>query len=330
MAAADALILLPLATAGDGYAHSVGPFLLAAAVLLSAGLAAWALAVLWTTRAILRPPRMTGGRAWARLARTNPADLDLPFEDERYDVADAATPGGRISLAAWWVPPPADAAFGRTCVLLHGYGDARVGALAWAGVWRDLGFGLLLPDARAHGDSGGDEAGGGVLERDDLHRLLDAFRARRPAASSGSLVLFAVSFAGLAAAACATRRDDVSALVLDSPVADFPDATRRTARLLGLPLDHAHPLRNRLAERWLGVCFDEVRLARSLADLTVPTLAILPRDDPLLGPADADEIAGLARATGGDAWRPDAGHNLALAADPDAYRDRLASLLARR
>ena len=318
--------ILTLAAAFDGFAHGPAPFLLAGLALLLAGAATWAAVVVWTARAIHQPPRMTGGRAWARLGRTTPGELGLAFEDERYDVADAAVPGGRISLVAWWIATPAAA--GRTCVLLHGYGDSRAGSLAWAGVWRELGFNLLLPDARAHGDSGGDLAGGGVLERDDLHRLLDAFRVKRPEACRRGLVLFAVSYGGLSAAACAAGRDDLSALVLDSPIADWPDVTRRYACLLGLPLDHAHPLRMRLMEWWTNTRFAEVRSAATLAETRCPTLLILPRHDPLLAAADADELARIVEING-EAWRPDVAHNLALAADPRAYLDRLAAFLER-
>ena len=311
-----------LAATADGLADGPVPFALAGLMLLLLGAATWAAAVWWTAAAIHRPPRMVGGRAWARLGRTSPADLGLRFVDEPRDVPDAARPAESIRLAAWWLPHPRVSR--RTCVLLHGYGDARAGALAWAALWQRLGFHLLLPDARAHGDSGGDQAGGGVLERDDLHRLLDDLKHRHPDACRDGIVLFAVSYAGLAATACAARRDDLSALVLESPVASWPDVTRRYARLLGLPLDHAHPLRMRLAMRRIGVDFAESDLVQNLAAITCPTLAILPQDDPLLDPAAADAIAATAQA-----WRPESGHNLAFAADPAGYERRLRAFLTR-
>ena len=303
-----------------GYAIGPLPFVLAGVVLLLFGAVLWTVVVVWTAWVTYRPPRMRGGRAWARLGRTSPDDLGLSYEEEPYDLRDAADPTATLRLAAWWLPHPDGGA--RTCVLLHGYGDARAGALAWAGVWRRLGFHLLLFDARAHGDSGGRFSSGGVHERDDLHRLLDALKQRRPVESK-RLVLFGVSFGCLAAAACAAGRDDVAALVLDSPILDWPTAARRHARLLGLPLDLAHGLRVRLAERYLRVRFDDVRLTRTLPDVRCPVLAVLPRRDVLLAADEADAIAAACDAS----WRPDSFHNLAIADDPDLYERTLRDFL---
>jgi pimeloyl-ACP methyl ester carboxylesterase len=73
-----------------------------------------------------------------------------------------------VELRAWYSAPKLDN--GRTVILLHGIGDNRGGV---AGLGADLlahGYRVLLPDSRAHGESGGQLATFGVLERDDVHR----------------------------------------------------------------------------------------------------------------------------------------------------------------
>lgn len=322
------------AVAFAGYSAGPWPFLWALGMVLLVGVLSWTVTVIWTAYVTHRPPRMTAGRALARLGRAWPSDVGLnQFEEVVFNVPDVARPGGRsIALAAWWIAHPAGAsASRRTCLMLHGYGDSRAGALAWAPVWQRLGFHLLLLDLRAHGDSGGRLSGGGAWEKPDVHAAIDQLRALHPSAAR-DVVLFGVSYGAMVAAAAAAERDDVAALVLDSPVDGWASATRRYADLLGLPLAHAHKLRLRLMEEWLGVRFESVRPVHTLPHVKCPVLAILPRQDVLVSSEEADaiEAAVLAAAAprGGHVWRPATTHNLALAADAAEYERRIRAFLA--
>jgi fermentation-respiration switch protein FrsA (DUF1100 family) len=74
-----------------------------------------------------------------------PAAVDLAYEDVTLETSDGE------SLAAWYVPSSNRAAV----VVLHGAGSTRSNVLDWAAVLARAGFGVLLVDARGHGDSGG-------------------------------------------------------------------------------------------------------------------------------------------------------------------------------
>jgi uncharacterized protein len=71
-------------------------------------------------------------------------------------------------LRAWSIVPVM--ANGDAVMLLHGQADNRVGMLGPAGLLLRHGYAVLLPDARAHGESGGAIATYGVLEAEDLRR----------------------------------------------------------------------------------------------------------------------------------------------------------------
>jgi hypothetical protein len=75
-----------------------------------------------------------------------------------------------VILRAWSLHPTG--ANGDTVLLLHGQADNRAGMLAYAALFLSSGYSVLLPDARAHGQSDGPIATYGVLEADDIHRWL--------------------------------------------------------------------------------------------------------------------------------------------------------------
>src|SRR5215212_8096050 len=134
-------------------------------MLLAGGLLLAALLAYLMARFLLRPPRMTDGKAAWLLKRLSPGDLGLPFTPLTFTVRDHFS-DQPLNLAAWWIPHanPTD----KTAILLHGYADAKVGALAWAPLFHELNFNILLVDLRAHGESGGAISSGGFWERDDI------------------------------------------------------------------------------------------------------------------------------------------------------------------
>src|SRR5689334_21077842 len=138
-----------------------GLFLLAV-VLLVAGMVLVAATVAVMSWSLLRPPRMTDGKAAWLLRRLSPGDLSLSYEDVSFTVRDERG-GGTIRIVGWWIPAVATSArdAGRCVVLIHGYADAKVGAIAWAPLWHARGYHVLAIDLRAHGDSGGAETTGG-------------------------------------------------------------------------------------------------------------------------------------------------------------------------
>lgn len=74
-------------------------------------------------------------------------------------------------LRAWSIRPVAGN--GDAVILLHGQSDNRSGMLGPASMFLRHGYAVLLPDARAHGMSGGHLGTYGVLEADDVRRWFD-------------------------------------------------------------------------------------------------------------------------------------------------------------
>lgn len=74
-------------------------------------------------------------------------------------------------LRAWYIEQ--NQGNGDVVILLHGQGDNRLGMVGYAQILVAHGYSVLMPDARAHGESGGDFATYGVLERVDIRQWFD-------------------------------------------------------------------------------------------------------------------------------------------------------------
>src|SRR5256885_761874 len=61
-----------------------------------------------------------------------------------------------VELRGWYSVPGGDN--GRAVILLHGIGDNRGGVAGYEGEFLAHGYRVLLPDSRAHGESGGELA----------------------------------------------------------------------------------------------------------------------------------------------------------------------------
>ena len=87
-------------------------------------------------------------------------------------LADVAVEAGdHASLRAWFIQP--QHGNDQAVILLHGLGDNRMGTAGYAQLLLAHGYSVLMPDARAHGESGGDLATYGIVERDDIRRWFE-------------------------------------------------------------------------------------------------------------------------------------------------------------
>jgi pimeloyl-ACP methyl ester carboxylesterase len=131
-------------------------FCLVAAIFVADG-------TLHPARRPLSPENETTMRDLAR-------QLDSNLEDVSITTPDA------ITLRAWLIHPLRNNS--NAVLLLHGLGDNRVGMAGYAQLLLAHGFTVLLPDARAHGTSGGQLATYGLLERNDIHQWFDFLAAQ--------------------------------------------------------------------------------------------------------------------------------------------------------
>lgn len=79
-------------------------------------------------------------------------------------------------IHAYFIPNPS--AQGKIAVVAHGYHGSADAMAAFAKLFYDAGFSVLVPDERAHGQSAGDFINFGWLDRLDYHQWLDTIIGR--------------------------------------------------------------------------------------------------------------------------------------------------------
>jgi len=309
----------------------VGHYLVLLLVLAGVGAALFLGVSFMMARILLSPRRMVGGVALAILGRLGPEDLGLPFEEMSFRVLDEQRRGSKLMLLGWWIPAavPSD----RCVVIVHGYADSRIGALAWAPTFRAMGYNVLAADLRAHGESEGTQTTAGFFERHDLSQVIDQLRAARPE-ETREVVLFGVSLGAAVAGATAAMRDDVAAVIMDCPYNHYATAAQTHSRVMGMPGPWFQRLAIALAQKLSGADFDAVAPVNVIPTLACPLMVIHGADDLFVDPVDMDDVE---RATNSRApelgptvyWRADRTHHvLAVRTDPAEFRRRIEGFLS--
>lgn len=271
---------------------------------------------LWTVGqavAATHPPR-------PGLGDRTPADVGLDYREVRFPSSDG------MELAGWYVPSRNGAAV----ALLHGAGSTRTAVLDHAAVLAGHGYGVLLYDARGHGDSAGEGMDFGWWGEADATGAVD-FLSDLPDVSPDRIGLVGLSMGGEQAIGAAGADERVAAVVAEG-------ATNRVAADKGFLA--AYGVRGEVQQQLDRLTYGLVDV---LTDAPRPTslrhsVAVATRrPDPTAflliagGSADSETIA--ADFIGGDAdgvptWTvPGAGHVLGLRTAPEEWERRVVAFL---
>lgn len=121
----------------------------------------------------LHPPRLTLSEQETSSFRQSVSELHAQLRDVSITASDGSKLQGWIVRA---MHPNGDAV-----LVLHGLADNRLGMTGYAQLLVSRGFTVLLPDARAHGISGGALATFGWLERYDIAEWVQFLQAQSSA-----------------------------------------------------------------------------------------------------------------------------------------------------
>lgn len=189
------------------------------------------------TAAALSPARLP--------VEQTPADFGMTdYEDVSLTTADGLT------LRGWYIPSRNGAAI----IVAHGHANNRTQLLDEARILSAAGYGVLLLDWRAHGESDGDHTTFGADEQLDVDAALD-FLTSRPDVNPQRIGGLGFSMGAVTLAMGAARDERLQAVILEAGAATFRDTLRWWAR----PLPLVGELAPVQARRLKGVDVDESR-----------------------------------------------------------------------
>ena len=138
------------------------------------------------------------------LGSATPADRGFAYQNVTLTTSDG------VHLAAWYIPSQNGAAV----VLLHGAGSTRTSVLGQASVLARHGYGVLLVDARGHGQSGGYAQDNGWWGNSDTSSAVSWLKTR-PDVVGGKIAVVGISMGGEEAIGAAGADPRIRAVVTD-------------------------------------------------------------------------------------------------------------------
>jgi dipeptidyl aminopeptidase/acylaminoacyl peptidase len=248
---------------------------------------------------------------YPRPQAVRPADFTDGVRDVTLRTADGLT------LKGWYVPSKNRAAV----VMAHGLSQTRVDLLPEARILRDAGYGVLLFDLRAHGESEGETSTWGDKERLDVRAALEFVRAQ-PDVDPERVGALGFSIGSASVAEVAAADAGVRAVVLLSPFNTLWLAAAYDFRRFGFVSQSGA-----LVPFWRrGIQLEEVRTIDAVERIRPrPLLIVMGTEES--GQPLADELFAKVREYA-QTWRiPGAGHGNFTATAPEEYPRRLRAFL---
>jgi hypothetical protein len=267
----------------------------------------------------LHPPRRPLTEDEVAAMRQSARTLNAEMEDVAITAPDGAV------LRGWALRP--HHGNGDAVIVLHGLGDNRLGMVGYAELFLAHGFIVLLPDARAHGVSGGGLATYGLLERGDIQQWFEFLGTH---GDPGCIFGFGESMGAAELLQSLNTETHFCAVAAESSFATFREiAYDRMGQPLHLGPSIGRTLFRPLVEaaflraRWkYGLDMEQVSPENSVAATAVPVLLIHGQGDSNIPVRHSRRIH--ARNSSSRLWEvPGADHCGAISTAPRELEQRL-------
>ncbi len=246
----------------------------------------------------------------------SPADYGMDYETITLTTTDG------YDLAAWYIPSQNRAAV----IVVHGYKSDRSDVLSRAQVLVQNGYGALLPDLRAHGESSGVSVTFGLNEVRDVEAAYQ-YLLTRPDVDPERIGAMGVSMGGDVVLLHAAQNPGIKAVVSESAFASLDDAVSIAVAETGLPPFLFASLVQYFAEQQGGFQAKDISAVAQIGKISPRPVLLLQGGADWTVPADSGQrlydVAGEPR----DLWfDPDLGHVRFLDGRPEEFEKRVVGL----
>lgn len=213
-------------------------------------------------------------------------------------------------------------------IIAHGYGGSNRDMAPWAKLYFDLGFNLLIPDARGHGNSEGDYIGFGWHERKDYVNWID--RLIEEYGEDIEIILYGLSM-GAATVMNVSGEDlpdNVKAIIEDCGYSSVSkEMAHQLKTMYKLPQYPFIPMTSLITKIKAGYWFGEASPEEQVKQSSTPTLFIHGDEDDFVPTHMAYELYHSAKCPKELYIALGAKHGYAYIADKQMYRTRVKHFL---
>lgn len=265
---------------------------------------------------------------------SNIEDEEAQFWEDYYKQAAQWFDGGQrttlisedgLNLNAYYFP---QAESHRYAVVCHGYGGNAAQMAGSAMQFYEMGCSVLMPDARAHGESEGDYYGMGWLERKDLLGWIDQLVSADPDAQ---IVLFGISMGGATVMMTAGEQlpEQVKCIIEDCGYTSVWDEfSLQLQTLFGMPEFPLLYTADLVCRLRAGYGFQEASSVEQLKKAEVPMLFIHGEEDTFVPYSMLDQVYDACASTEKERLSiPGAGHGAASSVEPELYWNTVESFM---
>ncbi|MGG5358429.1 MULTISPECIES: alpha/beta hydrolase [unclassified Enterococcus] len=195
------------------------------------------------------------------------------FTNEKNRSYWTQTSDDQLKLSAIYLP--AEKETHQTAIVAHGYMGNAETMSSYAKMFHDMGYNVLVPDARGHGKSEGDYIGFGWHERKDYVRWIDQVLAKN--GSSEKIVLYGVSMGAATVMMTSGEKlpTNVKAIIEDCGYSSVTDElTYQLGDMFNLPAFPLIPMTSLITKLKAGYFFGEADAVKQLHKNKTPMLFI--------------------------------------------------------
>ncbi|GHO88835.1 alpha/beta hydrolase [Dictyobacter formicarum] len=255
---------------------------------------------------------------------------DVPWvEQQPFECIEMKSWDGLL-LRGFYLPAPQPTT--KTVVLAHGYtGSAKLNMGPFAQMYHEqLGYNVLMPDARGHGESEGNYIGFGWHERLDYVKWIHLLMQRL--GEDVQIVLHGISMGGATVLMTSGESlpEQVKAVVADCAYTSaYEILAYQGKRMYHLPACPFVTMTSLVCKLRSGFFFEEASALKQVQKTDLPILFIHGEEDTFVPTAMVHQLYAACPGYKEIFLVPEAGHGLAFNVDPDAYACRSEQFLSR-